>query len=108
MLAVIGSGLLVFISVTIVVLFMMREKQEKKAETVGNEEEELEDNNKPLVILGSAFVENLKQVIDFDAVVKPILKDCNKIRSGTFSTIYKAEMPSGLTLSVNGLNQWYL
>ncbi|PWA55218.1 Leucine-rich repeat-containing protein [Artemisia annua] len=103
-LAVIGSGLLVFISVTIVVvLFMMREKQEKKAKTVGKEEEEIEDNNKPLVILGSVFVENLKQAIDFDAVVKATLKDSNKISSGTFSTIYKAEMPSGLTLSVKRL-----
>ncbi|GKA34801.1 leucine-rich repeat receptor-like tyrosine-protein kinase PXC3 [Tanacetum coccineum] len=62
---------------------MMREKQEKKAKTVGKEEEEIEDNNKPLVILGSVFVENLKQAIDFDAVVKATLKDSNKISSGT-------------------------
>ncbi|KAF5821351.1 putative receptor protein-tyrosine kinase RLK-Pelle-LRR-XI-1 family [Helianthus annuus] len=103
-LAVIGSGLLVFLSVTIVVvLFMMREKQEKVAKTVGKEDEEIEDNNKPLVILGNVFVENLKQAIDFDAVVKATLKDSNKISSGTFSTIYKAEMPSGLTLSVKRL-----
>ncbi|KAI7729528.1 hypothetical protein M8C21_008985 [Ambrosia artemisiifolia] len=103
-LAVIGSGLLVFLSVTIVVvLFMMREKQEKVAKTVGKEDEEIEDNNKPLVIIGNVFVENLKQAIDFDAVVKATLKDSNKISSGTFSTIYKAEMPSGLTLSVKRL-----
>ena len=90
MFAVIGSGLLVFISVTIVaVLFVMREKQEKKAKTVGKEEE-IEDNNKPLVILGSVFVENLKQAIDFDVVVKATLKDSNKISNVTFSTIYKA------------------
>ncbi|XP_071720060.1 leucine-rich repeat receptor-like tyrosine-protein kinase PXC3 [Rutidosis leptorrhynchoides] len=105
-LVVIGSGLLVFISVTIVVLlFMMREKQEKVAKSVKKEEEEeeIDDNNKPLVILGNVFVENLKQAIDFDAVVKATLKDSNKISSGTFSTIYKAEMPSGLTLSVKRL-----
>ncbi|CAI9287778.1 unnamed protein product [Lactuca saligna] len=104
-LAVIGSGLLVFLSVTVVVLlFMMREKQEKAAKTVGNEDEEIDDNtNKPLVICGNVFVENLKQAIDFDAVVKATLKDSNKISSGTFSTIYKAEMPSGLTLSVKRL-----
>ncbi|KAI3830174.1 hypothetical protein L1987_04308 [Smallanthus sonchifolius] len=103
-LAVIGSGLLVFLSVTIVVvLFMMREKQEKIAKTVGKEDEEIDDSNKPLVILGNVFVENLKQAIDFDAVVKATLKDSNKISSGTFSTIYKAEMPSGLTLSVKRL-----
>ncbi|KAI3667388.1 hypothetical protein L6452_42444 [Arctium lappa] len=104
-LAVIGSGLLVFVSVTVVVvLFMMREKQEKAAKTVGNEDEEIDDNNnKPLIIAGNVFVENLKQAIDFDAVVKATLKDSNKISSGTFSTIYKAEMPSGLTLSVKRL-----
>ncbi|XP_076955080.1 leucine-rich repeat receptor-like tyrosine-protein kinase PXC3 [Bidens hawaiensis] len=104
-LAVIGSGLLVFLSVTIVVvLFMMREKQEKVAKEVGKEDEEIDDsNNKPLVIVGNVFVENLKQAIDFDAVVKATLKDSNKISSGTFSTIYKAEMPSGLTLSVKRL-----
>lgn len=104
-LAVIGSGLLVFLSVTVVVLlFMMREKQEKAAKTVGNEDEEIDDSaNKPLVICGNIFVDNLKQAIDFDAVVKATLKDSNKISSGTFSTIYKAEMPSGLTLSVKRL-----
>ncbi|KAL4587500.1 hypothetical protein LXL04_000371 [Taraxacum kok-saghyz] len=104
-LAVIGSGLMVFLSVTLVVLlFMMREKQEKAAKTIGNEDEEIDDStNKPLVICGNVFVDNLKQAIDFDAVVKATLKDSNKISSGTFSTIYKAEMPSGLTLSVKRL-----
>ncbi|GJX21227.1 leucine-rich repeat receptor-like tyrosine-protein kinase PXC3 [Tanacetum coccineum] len=60
---------------------MKSETQEKKTKTVGKEEEEIEDNNKPLVILGSVFVENLKQAIDFDAVVKATLKDSNKISS---------------------------
>ncbi|KAM0046792.1 putative receptor protein-tyrosine kinase RLK-Pelle-LRR-XI-1 family [Helianthus debilis subsp. tardiflorus] len=103
-LVVIGSCLLVFTSVTIVVvLFMMREKQEQMAKTVGKQDEEVIDDDKPLVILGNVFVENLKQAIDFNAVVKATLKDSNKISSGTFSTIYKAEMPSGLTLSVKRL-----
>ncbi|CBI29847.3 unnamed protein product, partial [Vitis vinifera] len=42
-------------------------------------------------------------VIDFDAVVKATLKDSNKLNSGTFSTVYKAVMPSGLILSVKSL-----
>ncbi|KAI7727363.1 hypothetical protein M8C21_023592 [Ambrosia artemisiifolia] len=103
-LVVIGSCLLVFTSVTIVVvLFMMREKQEQMAKTVGKEDEQVIEEDKPLVILGNVFVENLKQAIDFNAVVKATLKDSNKISSATFSTIYKAEMPSGLTLSVKRL-----
>ncbi|KAI7727362.1 hypothetical protein M8C21_023591 [Ambrosia artemisiifolia] len=103
-LVVIGSCLLVFTSVTIVVvLFMMREKQEQMAKTVGKDDEQVIEEDKPLVILGNVFVENLKQAIDFNAVVKATLKDSNKISSGTFSTIYKAEMPSGLTLSVKRL-----
>ncbi|KAI3811714.1 hypothetical protein L1987_21443 [Smallanthus sonchifolius] len=103
-LVVIGSGLLVFTSVTIVViLFTMRENQEKLAKMVGKEDEEVNDDSQPFVILGNVFVENLKQAIDFGIVVKATLKDSNKISSGTFSTIYKVEMPSGLTLSVKRL-----
>ncbi|XP_076958442.1 leucine-rich repeat receptor-like tyrosine-protein kinase PXC3 [Bidens hawaiensis] len=103
-LVVIGSGLLVFASVTIVVvLFMIREKLEKLAKMAQKEDEEVNDDGQPLVILGNMFVENLKQAVDFDAVVKATLKDSNKVSSGTFSTIYKAEMPSGLTLSVKRL-----
>ncbi|KAI3802223.1 hypothetical protein L1987_30353 [Smallanthus sonchifolius] len=67
------------------------------------EDEEVNDDSQPFVILGNVCVENLKQAIDFDVVVKATLKDSNKISSGTFSTIYKAEMPSGLTLSVKRL-----
>lgn len=101
-LAVVGSGLSVFVSVTIVVLlFMMREKQEKAAKEAGIVDEET--NSKPLVIAGNVFVENLKQAIDFDAVVKATMKDSNKLSSGTFSTIYKADMPSGVVLSVKRL-----
>ncbi|KAL5708213.1 hypothetical protein ACHQM5_019032 [Ranunculus cassubicifolius] len=102
-LAVIGSGLSVFIMVTIVVLlFMIRERQEKASKAaVGITEEGTCDP--PMIIAGNVFVENLKQAIDFDAVVKATLKDSNKLSSGTFSTLYKAVMPSGLTLSVKRL-----
>ncbi|KAF8403793.1 hypothetical protein HHK36_011899 [Tetracentron sinense] len=101
-LAVIGSGLTVFIMVTIVVLlFMMREKQEKAAKAAGIAEGETV--NPPLIIAGNVFVENLRQAIDFDAAVKATLKDSNKLSNGTFSTVYKAVMPSGLILSVKRL-----
>lgn len=101
-LAVIGSGLAVFVSVTIVVLlFMMRERQEKVAKAAGVVEDE--SSNPPLIIAGNVFVENLRQAIDFDAVVKATMKDSNKLSCGTFSTIYKAVMPSGLILSVKSL-----
>ncbi|XVF75789.1 hypothetical protein PTKIN_Ptkin13bG0215200 [Pterospermum kingtungense] len=101
-LAVIGSGLAVFVSVTIVVLlFMMRERQEKAAKSVGIVDEET--SSPPTIIAGNVFVENLRQAVDLDAVVKATLKDSNKINSGTFSTIYKAVMPSGLVLSVKRL-----
>lgn len=101
-LAVVGSGLTVFIMVTVVVvLFMMRERQEKASKAA-----EIAENGNvdpPLIIAGNVFVENLQQAIDFDAVIQATLKDSNKISNGTFSTIYKAVMPSGLTLSVKKL-----
>ncbi|KAK6941832.1 Leucine-rich repeat [Dillenia turbinata] len=101
-LAVIGSGLAVFVSVTIVVLlFMLRERREKAAKEAGVAEEG--SNSLPLIIAGNVFVENLGQAIDFDAVVKATLKDSNKLNNGTFSTVYKAVMPSGLVLSVKRL-----
>ncbi|XVE61138.1 hypothetical protein DITRI_Ditri06bG0015800 [Diplodiscus trichospermus] len=101
-LAVIGSGLAVFVSVTVVVLlFMMRERQEKAAKSVGIVDEGT--SSQPTIIAGNVFIENLRQAIDLDAVVKATLKDSNKINSGTFSTIYKAVMPSGLILSVKRL-----
>lgn len=101
-LAVIGSGLAVFVSVTVVVLlFMMRERQEKAANATGVEDDV--DNNRPTIIAGNVFVENLRQAIDLDAVVKATLKDSNKLIIGTFSTVYKAVMPSGLILSVKRL-----
>ncbi|XP_056171406.1 leucine-rich repeat receptor-like tyrosine-protein kinase PXC3 [Syzygium oleosum] len=101
-LAVIGSGLAVFVSVTVVVLlFMMRERQEKVAKAAGVPENETSDL--PTILAGNVFVDNLKQAIDLDAVVKATMKDANKLSSGTFSTVYKAIMPSGLILLVKRL-----
>ncbi|KAL2923606.1 Leucine-rich repeat receptor-like tyrosine-protein kinase PXC3 [Bienertia sinuspersici] len=104
-LAVIGSGLAVFVSVTVVVLlFMMREKQENSAKDIGSLGI-VDDsaNSKPLITAGNVFVDNYRQAIDFDAVVKATFKDGNKLSSGTFSTVYKATMPSGLVLLVRSL-----
>ncbi|KAJ6749793.1 hypothetical protein OIU85_000427 [Salix viminalis] len=101
-LAVIGSGLAVFFSVTIVVLlFMLRERQEKAAKTAGIADDKI--NDQPAIIAGNVFVENLRQAIDLDAVVKATLKDSNKLSSGTFSMVYKATMPSGMVLMVRRL-----
>ena len=101
-LAVIGSGLAVFVSMTVVVLlFMMRERQGKATKAGGVADDGI--NNRPLIIVGNVLVDNLRQAIDFDAVVKATLRDSNKLNSGTFSTIYKAVMPSGLILLVKSL-----
>lgn len=101
-LAVIGSGLAVFVCVTIVVLlYMMRERQEKAAKDGGTTENET--TGKPVIIAGNVFVENLRQAIDFDAVVKATVKESNTLSIGTFSTVYKADMPSGVILSVRKL-----
>ncbi|GFP87744.1 leucine-rich repeat receptor-like tyrosine-protein kinase at2g41820 [Phtheirospermum japonicum] len=101
-LAVIGSGLAVFASVTIVVLlFMMRERQEKAAKEAKLAEEEINEN--PEIVAGNVFVESLKQAIDFEAVAKATMKEANKLSVGTFSAVYKAEMPSGMVLSVRKL-----
>lgn len=101
-LAVLGSGLAVFASVTVVVLlFMLRERQEKVAKATGIEDDGTE--NRPNIIAGNVFVENLRQAIDLDAAVKATLKDSNKLITGTFSTVYKAVMPSGLIVSVKRL-----
>ncbi|XP_016514891.2 leucine-rich repeat receptor-like tyrosine-protein kinase PXC3 [Nicotiana tabacum] len=101
-LAVVGSGFAVFVSVTVVVLlFMMREKQEETTKEAGNTTDEI--CSKPVIVAGNVFVENLKQAIDFDAVVKAVRKDSNKISTGTFSDVYRADMPSGMILSVKSL-----
>ncbi|GAB2233255.1 hypothetical protein Droror1_Dr00002474 [Drosera rotundifolia] len=96
---VLGSGIAVFVSVSIVVLlFMIRETCEKAAQEARTMEEAYDAQ--PPTTTGNVFVENLRQAIDFDAVVKATFKDSNKISSGTFSVVYKATMPSGLTLLV--------
>ncbi|XP_077213928.1 leucine-rich repeat protein kinase family protein [Tasmannia lanceolata] len=101
-LAVIGSGLTVFVSVTVVVLlFMMRERQEMAANVAAVTTDGTVST--PMIIASNIFVENLKQAIDLDSVVKATLKDSNQLCGGTFSTVYKAVMPSGLVLSVKRL-----
>ncbi|XP_010554836.1 PREDICTED: leucine-rich repeat receptor-like tyrosine-protein kinase PXC3 [Tarenaya hassleriana] len=101
-LVVIGSGVAVFVSVTVVVLlFMMREKQEKAGKSVDLEENS--EDNQPTIIAGNIFLENLQQAIDLDAVVKATLKESNKLSTGTFSSVYKAVMPSGMIISVKKL-----
>ncbi|KAK6124843.1 hypothetical protein DH2020_041419 [Rehmannia glutinosa] len=60
-------------------------------------------SNKPVIVAGNVFVENLRQAIDFEAVAKAIMKDSNKLSVGTFSAVYRADMPSGVTLSVRKL-----
>lgn len=101
-LAVIGSGLTVFLSVTIVVvLFTVRERREKAAKSAEVVNDETKD--KPLIIATNVYDENLRQEIDFDAVVKATSKDSNNLSSGSFSTVYKAIMPSGMILSVKKL-----
>ncbi|KAJ8449851.1 hypothetical protein Cgig2_001507 [Carnegiea gigantea] len=101
-LAVIGSGMAVFVSVTVVVLlFMMREKQEKSTKDVGVVDDSA--SSRPSITAGSVFVDNFRQAIDFDAVVRATFKDANKLSCGTFSTVYKATMPSGLVLLVRSL-----
>ncbi|KAK4757374.1 hypothetical protein SAY87_018675 [Trapa incisa] len=103
--AIVGSGLAVFASITIVVfLFMMRERQEMVAnsKSEGAIEEEKADT-RPTIEAGNVFIDNLKQAIDLEAVVKATLKDSNKLMTGTFSTVYRAMMPSGLIILVKKL-----
>ncbi|KAL9241347.1 hypothetical protein vseg_015469 [Gypsophila vaccaria] len=101
-LAVIGSGLAVFISVSVVVLlFMMREKQERSTKELGVVDDAA--NTKPLIAAGNVFVDNYRQAIDYEAVVKATFKDENKLSSSTFSTVFMATMPSGLVLLVRSL-----
>ncbi|KAI4363990.1 hypothetical protein MLD38_020138 [Melastoma candidum] len=102
-LAVVGSGAAVFVAVSIVVLlFMMRERQEKVARASRAAEKD-ETNNRPTIVAGNIFIENLKQAIDLDSSVQATLKDSNIVSTGTFSTVYKVVMPSGLVLLVKRL-----
>ncbi|XP_008776091.2 leucine-rich repeat receptor-like tyrosine-protein kinase PXC3 [Phoenix dactylifera] len=101
-LAVVGSGLAVFVAVSVIVgLFMLRERQEMDAKAVVVAGEVVV--TPPQIAAGNVFIESLMQAIDFDSAVKATLKDSNKLSSGTFSTVYKAVMPSGLVLSVKKL-----
>ncbi|EPS68492.1 hypothetical protein M569_06271, partial [Genlisea aurea] len=81
-LAVIGCGLAVFASVVVVVLlFMLKENQEKAASATAS----------------------LRQAIDFEAVYRAVLKESNALATGTFSTVYRADMPSGVVVSARRL-----
>ncbi|KAJ1378660.1 Tyrosine-protein kinase, active site [Sesbania bispinosa] len=86
--ALIASGMAVFISVTaIVLLFNIRKGDAKVANHAG-----------------SVLDDDLRQEINLDAVVEATLTSSNQLSSGTFSVVYKAIMPSGLVLSVRRLN----
>ncbi|XP_072986903.1 leucine-rich repeat receptor-like tyrosine-protein kinase PXC3 isoform X1 [Typha latifolia] len=101
-LAIVGSGLAIFTAVSVVVgLFMLREKQELDAKTSTVAGDLVVEPSE--IIAGNVFIESLKQAIDFDSAVRATLKDSNKLSSGTFSTVYRAVMPSGLVLSVKQL-----
>ncbi|CAA0812752.1 Leucine-rich repeat receptor-like tyrosine-protein kinase PXC3 [Striga hermonthica] len=102
-LAVIGSGFIVFTSVAIIVfLFMMREKLEKGIKDEKDDGVQIGEN-KPVIVAGSVFIENLRQAIDFEAIARAVAKDSNKLSIGTFSTLYRADMPSGVILVVRKL-----
>ncbi|XP_038976067.1 leucine-rich repeat receptor-like tyrosine-protein kinase PXC3 [Phoenix dactylifera] len=101
-LAVVGSGLSVFTTVSVVAsLFMLREKQEMDGKDTMVAGEVVV--TPPHITAGNVFIESLKQAIDFDGAVKATLKNSNKVSNGTFSTTYKVAMPSGLVLSVKKL-----
>nr|ABR18304.1 unknown [Picea sitchensis] len=92
---VLGSGILVFLMVTIVVvLYVIKEKQQLAAAAL---------DPPPTIVTGNVFVESLKQAINFESAVEATLKESNKLSSGTFSTIYKVIMPSGLVFAVRKL-----
>ncbi|PKA61001.1 Leucine-rich repeat receptor-like tyrosine-protein kinase [Apostasia shenzhenica] len=100
-LAVIGSGLAVFVTVSVVVvLFVIKERQEMKSKAKAVEEI---PSSPPVNIVGRVFVDSLKQAVDFDSVIKATVKDLNKLSDGTFSAAYKAIMPSGLLILVKKL-----
>ncbi|XP_022928692.1 leucine-rich repeat receptor-like tyrosine-protein kinase PXC3 [Cucurbita moschata] len=102
-LAVIGSGLAAFVSVSIVVLlFVMKEKQEKAGKSSRAVDDEI-IKDQPTIIAGNVFDDNLRQELDLDAAVKATFKDSNKLIFGTFSTVYKAVLPSGMIVSVKRL-----
>ncbi|KAF8731920.1 hypothetical protein HU200_015867 [Digitaria exilis] len=102
-LAVIGSILLIFSLVSLVVgLFMWRERQEKEAEVKKAEAGEVVVAP-PQVVASTVFIESLQQAIDFESCVKATYKDGNELSDGAFSTSYKAVMPSGMIVCVKKL-----
>ncbi|KAL6839103.1 hypothetical protein ACP4OV_031157 [Aristida adscensionis] len=102
-LAVVGSCVLIFSLVSLVVaLFMWREKQEKEAEAKKAEVGEVLVAA-PQLVASTVFIESLQQAIDFQSCVKATFKDANILNSGTFSTTYKAVMPSGMVVCVKKL-----
>ncbi|CAM0905677.1 unnamed protein product [Alopecurus aequalis] len=102
-LVVVGSCVLIFSVVSLVVtLFMWRERQEKEADAKKAEAGEVVVET-PQVMASSVFIESLQQAIDFQSCVKATFKDANALRSGTFSTTYKAIMPSGMVVCVKKL-----
>ncbi|XP_062190705.1 leucine-rich repeat receptor-like tyrosine-protein kinase PXC3 [Phragmites australis] len=103
-LAVVGSCVLIFSLVSlVVVLFMWRERQEKEAEAKKAEAGEVVVVAAPQVMASSMFIESLQQAIDFQSCVKATFKDANELSNGTFSTTYKAVMPSGMVVCVKKL-----
>jgi len=102
-LAVVGSCVLIFSLVSLVVaLFMWRERQEKEEEAKKAEAGEVVVA--ALQVRASAvFIESLQQAIDFQSCMKATFKDANEVSNGTFSTIYKAVMPSGMVVCVKKL-----
>jgi hypothetical protein len=103
-LAVVGSCVLIFSLVSLVVaLFMWRERQEKEAEAKKADAGEVVVAATPQVVASMMFIESLQQAIDFQSCVKATLKDANILSNGTFSVTYKAVMPSGMVLCVKKL-----
>ncbi|KAM3329232.1 hypothetical protein ACQJBY_026351 [Aegilops geniculata] len=103
-LAVAGSCVLIFSVVSLVVtLFMWRERQEKEADAKKAEAGEAVVVEARHVMASSVFIESLQQAIDFQTCVQATFKDASAVRSGTFSTTYKAVMPSGMVVCVKKL-----
>ncbi|PWZ15394.1 Leucine-rich repeat receptor-like tyrosine-protein kinase PXC3 [Zea mays] len=104
-LAVVGSCVLIFSLVSLLVaLFMWRERQEKEEEEAKKKAEEVAvAAAAPQVVASAVFVESLQQAIDFQSCVKATFKDENEVGDGTFSTTYRAVMPSGTVVSVKKL-----
>jgi hypothetical protein len=102
-LAVVGSCVLIFSLVSLVVaLFMWRERQEKEEEVKKAEAGEVVVAA-PQVGASAVFIESLQQAIDFQSCIKATFKDANEVSDGTFSTTYKAVMPSGMVVCVKKL-----